>query len=102
DPKIVVGYSDATAILLALYAKTGVPTFYGPALVASLGEFPPLVEETFGLLQHWRWGSRRIHTPCGCPRIGAMNVCRGRARIGPRRCKPTSGAAFNLAALRAA
>ncbi|WP_047249973.1 S66 peptidase family protein [Chromobacterium subtsugae] len=47
DPKIVVGYSDATAILLALYAKTGVPTFYGPALVASLGEFPPLVEETW-------------------------------------------------------
>ncbi|POZ63945.1 S66 family peptidase [Chromobacterium alticapitis] len=47
DPKIVVGYSDATAILLALYAKTGVPTFYGPALVASLGEFPPVVEETW-------------------------------------------------------
>ncbi|QEL56909.1 S66 family peptidase [Chromobacterium paludis] len=45
DPKIVVGYSDTTAILLALYAKTGVPTFYGPALVASLGEFPPLADE---------------------------------------------------------
>ena len=37
DPKIVVGYSDATAVLLALYAQTGIPTFYGPALVASLG-----------------------------------------------------------------
>ncbi|PRP72303.1 LD-carboxypeptidase [Chromobacterium amazonense] len=47
DPKIVVGYSDATAILLALYARTGVPTFYGPALVASLGEFSPLVDETW-------------------------------------------------------
>ncbi|WP_293935972.1 S66 peptidase family protein [Iodobacter sp.] len=47
DPKIIVGYSDATAILLAIYAKTQIPTFYGPALVASLGEFPPLVDQTF-------------------------------------------------------
>lgn len=46
-PKIVIGYSDATAILLALYAKTGITTFYGPALVASFGEFPPYVDETY-------------------------------------------------------
>jgi muramoyltetrapeptide carboxypeptidase len=47
DPKVIVGYSDATAILLALYAKTGIPVFYGPAFVASFGEFPPFVEETY-------------------------------------------------------
>ncbi|MDO5096023.1 MAG: LD-carboxypeptidase [Peptostreptococcaceae bacterium] len=46
-PKIVIGYSDMTAILLAIYAKTGIPTYYGPAMVASFGEFPPFVEETF-------------------------------------------------------
>ena len=32
---------------MAIYAKTGVITFYGPALVASFGEFSPLVDETF-------------------------------------------------------
>lgn len=47
DPKIFIGYSDITAILLGIYAKTGIVTFYGPALVASFGEFPPLVDETF-------------------------------------------------------
>lgn len=47
DPKVIIGYSDVTAILLAIYAKTGIPTYYGPALVASFGEFPPLVEETY-------------------------------------------------------
>lgn len=47
NPKIVVGYSDATAILLALYAKTGIPTYYGPALVPSFGEFEPLVHDTY-------------------------------------------------------
>lgn len=46
-PKIIIGYSDMTAILLAIYAKTGIPTYYGPAMVASFGEFPPFVEETF-------------------------------------------------------
>ncbi|MCL9781939.1 LD-carboxypeptidase [Vibrio sp. S4M6] len=47
DPKIIVGYSDVTALLLGIYAQTGIITFYGPALVASFGEFPPLVDETF-------------------------------------------------------
>lgn len=47
DPKIIIGYSDVTALLLAIFAQTGLVTFYGPALVASFGEFPPLVDETF-------------------------------------------------------
>jgi muramoyltetrapeptide carboxypeptidase LdcA involved in peptidoglycan recycling len=47
NPKIIIGYSDVTAILLAIYAKTGISTYYGPALVASFGEFPPFVDDTF-------------------------------------------------------
>lgn len=47
DPKPIVGYSDVTAILLAIYAKTGVSTYYGPALVASFGELAPIVDETY-------------------------------------------------------
>ena len=47
DPKIIIGYSDVTALLLGIYARTGLVTFHGPALVASFGEFPPLVDETF-------------------------------------------------------
>jgi muramoyltetrapeptide carboxypeptidase len=30
NPKIVVGYSDITALLLAIHAKTGLVTFHGP------------------------------------------------------------------------
>lgn len=47
DPKIIIGYSDVTALLMGIYAQTGLVTFYGPALVASFGEFPPLVDQTF-------------------------------------------------------
>ncbi|WP_010632924.1 S66 family peptidase [Sporolactobacillus vineae] len=47
NPKMIIGYSDVTAILLAIYAKTGITVYYGPALVPSFGEFPPYVDETF-------------------------------------------------------
>lgn len=46
-PKIVIGYSDVTAILFAIYAKTNIPTYYGPAMVASFGEYPPFVDKTY-------------------------------------------------------
>lgn len=46
-PKIIIGYSDTTALLLAIYKKTGLVTFYGPAVAASFGELPPYVDETF-------------------------------------------------------
>jgi len=47
NPKIFIGYSDVTSILMAIYAKTRMTTYYGPALVASFGEFEPLVSQTY-------------------------------------------------------
>ncbi|GEP23267.1 S66 family peptidase [Lentilactobacillus diolivorans] len=47
-PKTVVGYSDATALLLAVQTQApNCRTLYGPALVASFGEWPPFVNETW-------------------------------------------------------
>jgi muramoyltetrapeptide carboxypeptidase len=48
DPKIIVGYSDITPILLAVYAKTGLITFHGPTLLAEIAEFPDLLPMTKG------------------------------------------------------
>ncbi|WP_335871860.1 S66 family peptidase [Bacillus sp. 2205SS5-2] len=42
-PKIVMGYSDVTALLLGIYAKTGLTTFYGPGIIPSFGEFPEML-----------------------------------------------------------
>ncbi len=47
NPKIIIGYSDVTAILLAIYNKTGLITYYGAAMVASFGEFSPFVDRTY-------------------------------------------------------
>lgn len=47
NPKIIIGYSDMTAILYGIYNKIDLVTFYGPALVASFGELGALAEENF-------------------------------------------------------
>lgn len=44
-PKIIMGYSDVTALLLACYTKSGVTTFYGPAIVPSFGEYEKMFED---------------------------------------------------------
>jgi len=46
-PKIIIGYSDMTAILLGIYAKTGLITYYGPALVSTFGELSPFQDISF-------------------------------------------------------
>lgn len=67
DPKVVVGYSDVTALLMAIHARTGLVTFYGPALVASLGEWPPLVDATWSAFADLLLGApgvpHRLHVP---------------------------------------
>lgn len=56
QPKVIMGYSDVTALLLACYTQTGVTTFYGPAVVPSFGEYETMfadgeryVREVLGL-----------------------------------------------------
>jgi muramoyltetrapeptide carboxypeptidase len=39
-PKVFCGFSDVTTLHLALYAKTQLCSFYGPAAVSQFGEFP--------------------------------------------------------------
>ena len=39
NPKVVVGYSDITALLLAIYARTGMVTFHGPDGISTWNNF---------------------------------------------------------------
>lgn len=68
DPKIFVGYSDVTALLLGIYAKTGLVTYYGPALVASFGELPPYVDETFASFEAIVSGNIQYPYPLPTPK----------------------------------
>ena len=40
NPKIFMGYSDATSLHLALNTKCDLVTFYGPAVLTQFGDFP--------------------------------------------------------------
>jgi len=39
NPKILVGYSDVTALLIAIHARTGLVTFHGPLGISSWNSF---------------------------------------------------------------
>ncbi|KQU24360.1 hypothetical protein ASG61_20800 [Bacillus sp. Leaf75] len=38
-PKPIIGYSDATALLLAVYSQTGQKTYHGPMVISEWGEY---------------------------------------------------------------
>ena len=47
NPKIIIGFSDTCALSLAIYAKTGIVTYYGQSLCATFGELSPFVELSY-------------------------------------------------------
>lgn len=46
-PKKFIGFSDSTALLMAVLAQTDSEVYHGPGLVSGFGEFAPFVDETF-------------------------------------------------------
>ncbi|MGO4349809.1 S66 peptidase family protein [Paenibacillus sp. MCAF9] len=46
-PKIIMGYSDITALLAGIHAKTNLITFMGPAIMPQFGEFGGLIDFTY-------------------------------------------------------
>jgi len=45
-PKILMGYSDMTVLNVAVWHKTGLLTFNGPALLTDFAEYPRMLEYT--------------------------------------------------------
>jgi len=50
QPKVLLGYSDVTVLLLALHVRTNLVTFYGPAVLPEFGEPAGLMPYTFEYL----------------------------------------------------
>ena len=65
DPKIILGYSDITAILLGVHATTGVVTFHGPTLLPELAEYPSPLSYTIESMMDALCG--RASGPHGAP-----------------------------------
>jgi len=54
NPKVFSGYSDTTTITNALLSKAGLVNFYGPTILAQLGEFNGPFNYT------WEWFKRAV------------------------------------------
>ena len=92
NPKIIIGYSDTTALLLGIQSIGNLITFYGPAVLSQFGEYPQpygytiewlikcimqddqlgeIVDPPYYTAEYAAWGqpekltSRRIHTNPG-------------------------------------
>ena len=64
DPKIVVGYSDITALQMALFRKTGLVSFSGPLGAVEFASAPdPQTEESFWRLVTSRRTRGRLPLP---------------------------------------
>jgi muramoyltetrapeptide carboxypeptidase len=51
NPKIFVGWSDGTVLNLAIHARAGLVTFYGPPVMVDLAEFPSPAAYTVSYLR---------------------------------------------------
>lgn len=68
NPKILVGYSDLTALQLAIYRKTGLVTFSGPMSgVEMWKEIDPFTEEHFWAMVTSRKKYGPVRNPDGAP-----------------------------------
>jgi muramoyltetrapeptide carboxypeptidase LdcA involved in peptidoglycan recycling len=64
NPKIFVGFSDITVLHYAIYAKTGLRTFYGPNCL-DMGEFPEPSQFTDHHFWHVLKDANAPETPVG-------------------------------------
>ena len=51
NPKVIIGFSDITAILLAVYAQTGLITYYGPNMTC-FDRKPPMNGQTYDYMSN--------------------------------------------------
>jgi len=66
NPKVFCGYSDTTTLLQAVHARTGLVTFYGPALLPEFGEIGGPDRQ---VVEHFQRVTGRAIPPGVLPRI---------------------------------
>lgn len=87
-PKILIGYSDTTALLLAIYAKTGLVPFYGPALASSFGELPPFVDMTYDSFRQVIWEGCSIPYTYTMPPVWTDEYISWNEQVGSKKPRP--------------
>lgn len=93
-PKIIIGYSDTTALLLAVYAKTGLSLSTVLRLRPPLGNFRRLWSKPSRPSRRFSWMACHCPTPIPCRLYGRTNGSTGANRTGEKRNTPIAGSAW--------
>lgn len=73
SPKLLIGYSDITALLIAIYQKTGICTYHGPVL---LSDFSTLTADSFQRVTFGGSDNFRLSNPETLDGIRKEHPCR--------------------------
>lgn len=87
NPKVIVGHSDVTALLLGIYQRTGITTYYGPNLVTSFAQKPPFLQYTLDSFVDVAVKRLRPYT-CAMPPVYADETTDWSAPVAAKKEKP--------------
>ncbi len=81
NPKILIGYSDITALLTTIYEKTGLITFHGPLGISSFNEFTfeSLRKVLIKPQKHYKYPYEREEDTEDNPEYDIYTINKGRA-----------------------
>lgn len=88
DPKIVVGYSDITALLLGVVREAGVVAFHGPTVLPELAEFPTVLAGTRAAFLRATTSAEPLGRVCEPASWTEEFLAWGRDDVRPRRVQP--------------
>jgi muramoyltetrapeptide carboxypeptidase len=92
NPKLFQGYSDLTVLQWAVLKHAGLITFYGPALLPELGEYPTVLPHTNTWLRAAWFGSAPLRfVPATSWTDEFLDWDQGQDRTRPRELRPTGG-----------
>jgi muramoyltetrapeptide carboxypeptidase len=81
-PKVLIGFSDAAALLLAIHARTGLVTFHGPMAVSSWAPFGMAqLRQLLFEAEATRIANPALPPEGGAPRIHTLAPGRARGRL---------------------
>lgn len=92
NPKLFQGYSDLTVLHWALLQRAGLITFYGPALLPELGEYPMVLPYTDTWLRAAWFGTTPLRfAPATTWTDEFLDWDQGQDRTRPRDLRPSGG-----------
>ena len=82
NPKALIGYSDITALLIAIYQKTGLVTFHGPVGISTFNDFSlqSLEKVVFKPKKHYKYPYQREPETDDNPEFDFYTLIPGQAR----------------------